>query len=237
LAETSAALALQPRSPQAHLNRARILADLHRNTEAAEEFAISRKLAPDNPDVFFYWALLEREETHLARETELLQRLVQLQPTNDRAFFYLGRSLSEQSRHEESIAALRRAVELNPHAGDAVYMLARQVRPQNPEEASTLMQQFKQVRSQDAKLDTIKDLGNEAYAASQRQDWPRAIQLLRNALSECGDCSIVAGLHRNLGLALCHTGDLEEGAEELHTALRLNPEDRDAVAALNIIQR
>jgi tetratricopeptide (TPR) repeat protein len=237
LAETSAALALEPRSPQAHLNRARILSDLHRNAEAAREFDISSRLAPDNPDIFFYWALLEREEGHLARETELRQRVVQLQPTNDRAFFFLGRSLSEQSRHPESIEALRRAIALNPHASDAVYMLAREIKPQNPEEARTLMQQFNQVRSQDAKLDTIKTLGNEAYAASQQQDWPRSIELLRKALSECGDCSIAAALHRNLGLSLCHDGSLNECAEELHTALRLNPDDRDAVAALNMIQR
>ena len=237
LSETAAALALRPRSPQAHLNRARILADLHRNSEAAREFAITSKLEPDNPAIFFYWSLLEREEGHLAREIELRQRVVQLQPTNDRAFFYLGRSLAEQSRHAESIAALRRAVELNPHAGDAVYMLARELKPQNPDESRTLMQQFNQVRIQDARLDPIKTLGNEAYAASQQQDWPRAIELLHNALSQCGDCSIAAGLHRNLGLALCHIGNLNEGAEELHTALRLNPDDRDAVAALNIIQR
>lgn len=237
LAETAAALALEPRSASAHLNRARLLADLHRNQEARAEFELASRYDSHNPDIFRYWALLEHDENHLAKETELLQHLVQLQPNNDRDYFYLGRSLSEQSRSAEAVAALRRAISLNPHAGDALYMLSMEVKHSDPAEARRLLQQFIQVRDEDAKLENIKNLGNQAYAASKRQDWPEATQLLRQALSMCGDCSIAAGLHRNLGLALCQSGDLEEGAKELRATLALDPNDRDAAAALNMISR
>jgi len=237
LAETSAALALAPRSASAHLNRARILADLHRNQEARSEFALSSKLEPDNPDTLYYWALLEHDENHLAKETELLQRLVKLRPESDRDFFFLGRSLAEQSRHDEAIAALRRAVALNPHAGDALYMLAMEVKRQDPAEGRGLMQQFAAVRDEDAKLDSVKTLGNRAYTASQSKDWPEAISLLRQALSVCGDCSVAAGLHRNLGLALCESGNLQEGAQELRATLALDPNDRDAAVALNMLPK
>jgi tetratricopeptide (TPR) repeat protein len=235
LAETSAAIALAPRSGSAHLNRARILADLHRNEEARSEFALSSRLEPGNPDTFYYWALLEHDETHLAKETELLETAVKLQPDSDRDFFLLGRSLSEQSRHAEAIAALRRAIELNPHAGDALYMLAMEVKRQNPEEARSLMKRFVEVRDESANLDAIKTLGNQAYTASKEQDWAEAIRLLRQALAQCHSCTVAAGLHRNLGLALCQSGSVQEGKQELQEALELDPNDRDAEAALRVL--
>jgi tetratricopeptide (TPR) repeat protein len=237
LSETTAAIALEPRSAAAHLNRARLLADLHRNPEARTEFALANKLAPDDPDDLYYWSLIEHDDNHLAKETELLQRLVKLQPESARDFFRLGRSLSEQSRHPEAIAALRRAVEINPHAGDALYMLAREMQHDNPAEYRALMQRFGQVRDEDAALDTVKSLGNQAYAASQRQDWPEAVRLLRQALATCGDCSVAGGLHRNLGLNLCRNGDLQEGEQELQAALALDPQDRDAATALHLLQK
>jgi tetratricopeptide (TPR) repeat protein len=235
LTETSAALSLAPRSAAAHLNRARILADLHRIPEARAEFALARGLEPDNTDILYYWALLEHDDNRLAKETELLERLVQLQPDSERDFFLLGRTLSEQSRHQESVAALRRAVELNAHAGDALYMLAMEVKRDDPAEGRALMQQFLKVRDEDAKLDATKTLGNQAYTASQRRDWPEAIRLLRQALTACGDCAIAAGLHRNLGLALCQSGDIPAGKQELQTALDIDPSDRDAAAALHLL--
>jgi tetratricopeptide (TPR) repeat protein len=237
LAETSAAISLAPRSGPIHLNRARLLADLHRNEEARSEFALSSKLDPGNPDTFYYWSLLEHEQAHLAKETELLETLVKLQPNSDRDFFFLGRSLSEQSRHAESITALRRAIELNPHAGDALYMLAMEVKRQDPSEARTLMKRFVEVRDDAANLDAIETLGNQAYTASKQQNWEEAIRLLRQALAQCNECSVVAGLHRNLGLALCEHGNLREGKQELQQALELDPNDRDAEAALKMLPK
>lgn len=237
LEETAAAVALAPRSAAAHLNRARVLADLHRIAEARAEFSAANRLQPNNADTLYYWARLEHDDNHLAKETELLQQLIQLQPDSDRDFFLLGRSLSEQSRHQESIAALRRAVELNPHAGEALYMLAMEVKREDPAEGRSLMQRFLHVRDEEAKLDATKTLGNRAYTASQRQDWPEAIRLLRQALSSCDGCTIAAGLHRNLGLALCQSGDIAAGRAELQTALDLDPDDRDAAAALRLLSK
>jgi len=237
LAETSAAIALTPRSGPAHLNRARILADLHRNEEARSEFRLSSKLDPGNPDTFYYWSLLEHEQAHLAKETELLETLVKLQPNSDRDFFFLGRSLSEQSRHAESITALRRAIELNPHAGDALYMLAMELKRQDPAEARSLMKRFVEVRDDAANLDAVKTLGNQAYTASKQQNWEEAIRLLRQALAQCNGCTVAAALHRNLGLALCQSGNLQEGKQELQQALELDPNDRDAETALNMLPK
>ena len=47
---------------------------------------------------------------------------------------------------------------------------------------------------------------------------------------------IESTLHRDLGLTLCRDGQIERGAEELRKALALNPEDRDAAKALEVIR-
>ena len=80
----------------------------------------------------------------------------------------------------------------------------------------------------------MKALGNEAYLAANKQDWPEAIRLLKKALASCQDCELAAGLHKNLGLALCNNGNLDECKQELQEALKLNPNDSDVVKALNI---
>jgi tetratricopeptide (TPR) repeat protein len=237
LDETTAALVLSPHSPLAHLNRARILDDLHRPKESEAEFSLVSKLAPESSDCFYYWSLLEREEGNLQKETELLQRLVKFQPKDERAYFFLGRSLSEQSRDQEAIAALRKAVALNPDAGDAVYLLAKKVKRQNPAEYRELMQRFQQIRDKSKDLDAIKTLGNQAYQASKRQDWPESIRLFREALAFCGNCSIASALHRDLGLVFCRNRQMDQGKAELQTALALDPDDRDAAQALRILNQ
>jgi len=237
LDETAAALALAPHSAIAHLTRARILDDLHRPQDSEAEFALVSKLAPENADCLYYWSLLEREQGNLPRETELLQRLVKLRPNDERAWFSLGRSLSEQSRDQEAIPPLRKAIALDPDAGGALYLLAKKVQKQNPAEYRQLMQRFQQTRDKSKDLDAIKTIGNQAYQASQRQDWPESIRLFREALASCDTCSIASALHRDLGLVLCRDGQIDQGKAELQDALALDPDDRDAAQALTILNQ
>lgn len=237
LKETSAAVALAPRMAAAHLNRARILDDLHLAAEARDEFVTASTLDPGNPDTLYYWALLERESGNLTKESQLLQRLVALQPDNYKAVFFLGRSLQEQSRDSDAIPLLRRALRLKPDSEEALYLLSRELRRSNPEEAAKLLAEFQTVRQRQSAVDAGKSLGNEAYVAAQRQNWPEAIRLLKEAIEVCNGCDASAGLHKNLGLALCKNGNIEEGTNELKTSLELNPNDPDVVRALGIVSR
>jgi tetratricopeptide (TPR) repeat protein len=228
---------LAPANALAHLNRARILADLKRADEANAEFAIAARRGPENPDTYFYWALLERERNHLVHEAELLQRTVKLQPDNSKAWFLLGRSLNEQGRTAQAIPALRRAMELNPHAESAYYMLARILQPSDPTEATRLMNQFHAVRDQDAALEAAKRLGDQGYQASNNQQWSEAVRIYHQALATCGDCAIAAALHKNLGLALCHSGDIPAGRAELEQSMKLDPNDPDTIKALAVLKQ
>ena len=234
LKETSTAALLSPKLVSAHFNRARVLADLHRPDEAEKEFAIAHQLAPDNPDCLFYWALLEKDRGNLEKQTSLFQELVRLEPDNLTALLLLAESLQRESKHAETIAVLHHILQLKPNSENALYMLSMELRRTNPEESKKLQQDFEAQKRKEADLTQVKALGNEAYVAANKQDWPEAIRLLKKALASCEDCELAAALHKNLGLALCNNGSLDECKQELQIALKLNPNDPDIVKALNI---
>ena len=235
LNETSTAESLSPKLVSAHLNRARVLADLHRPEEAEKEFAAAHQLAPDNPDALFYWALLEKERDNLGKQTSLLQQLVRLQPDNVKFLLLLAQSLQRESKDTETIAVLRHVLQLKPDSENALYMLSMELRRTNPEESRKLQQNFVAQKRKEADLAQVKSLGNEAYVAASKQDWPEAIRILQKALESCQDCEVAPALHKNLGLALCNNGNLGEGKQELQEALKLNPNDPDIVKALNVV--
>ena len=235
LEETSMVLAIDPNLAAAHFNRARILDDLKREKEAGAEFAKACGLTPNDADCFFYWSFVERAEGNFAKETALLQRVVKLQPDRAKAFVLLGSSLQEQSRTPEAVVALRLALELDPDSSEATYMLSRALMTSDPKESKRLREHFDALKQKGGALDRSKALGNQAYGASTQQDWPKATSLYREALETCGDCEIQAALHKNLGLVLCRSGNLQEGARELHMALELNPNDPDVVKALSVL--
>ena len=234
LTETSTAISLSPKLASAHVNRARVLADLHRTEEAEKEFSTANQLAPNNPDCLYYWGLLEKDRGNLTQQTSLFQQLVRLQPDNLNALLLLAQSLQHESKSVEAIAVLRHILQLKPDSENAIYMLSMELRRTNPDEAKKLQEEYEAQKRKDATLAQVKSLGNEAYQAANRRDWTEAIRILRKALESCGDCEVAAALHKNLGLALCGNGNLDEGKEELKEALKLNPKDPDIVKALSV---
>ena len=235
LAETSAAVAISPKLVSARLNKARLPADLHRPDEAEKEFAAVHQLAPDNADCLFYWALLEKDRGNLEKQTSLFQQLVKLQPDNQKALLLLAQCLQRQGKSAETVAVLRRILQLNPDSENALYMLSMELRRTDPTEAKKLQQDFEAQKKKEADLAQVKSLGNEAYVAAGKKDWPEAIRILKQAIADCKDCEVAPALHKNLGLALCNNGQLGEGKQELEEALKLNPSDPDIVRALRMV--
>jgi tetratricopeptide (TPR) repeat protein len=235
LDEATRAAELAPELPSTHLNRARILADLGRMDEARTEFATASRLAPANPDSFYYWALLERDSNNLGKETELLSDVVRLQPRNEKALRLLADGLLSQGRRQESIAMWRRLLKINPNSREAAYGLSRALRTTDPQESMRMLQRFLALKQRDDQLEHVKSLGNQAYVAMNKGQWSEAISCLSEAINQCGDCEVLADLHKDLGLALCHSGSIAEGKKELQIALHLNPSDRDTLQALNAV--
>ena len=236
LGETATAISIAPAMAIAHLNRARILSDMNRDGEARDEFALAARLAPGNPDCYFYWSFGERAQGNFTKETELLRKVVKLQPGNVKAHIKLADSLLDQNRTAEAVAELRIALAIDPDSAQAIYKLSRALRTTDPGESKRLRAQFDRLKAQNSVLDQVKALANEAFHAFTVQDWREAVRLFSEAVETCGDCEIESTLHRDLGLTLCRDGQIERGADELRKALALNPEDRDAAKALEMIR-
>jgi tetratricopeptide (TPR) repeat protein len=236
LAETTTAISIDPALAIAHLNRARILSDMNRDGEAHDEFALAARLAPGNPDCYFYWSFGERAQGNFSRETELLRKVVKLQPGNVKAHIKLADSLLHQNLTAEAVAEFRVALAIDPDSTQAIYKLSRALRTTDPEESKRLSDQFLRLKAQNSVVDQAKALANEAFHAFTVQNWRESVRLFSEAVEICGDCEIESTLHRNLGLTLCRDGQIERGSEELRKALALNPEDRDAAKALEMIR-
>ena len=236
LAETATAISIDPALAIAHLNRARILSDMNQDREARDEFALAARLAPGNPDCYFYWSSAERAQGNFPKETELLLKVVKLQPGNIKAHIMLANSLLHQNRTAEAVAELRIALAIDPNSAQALYKLSRALHNTDPEESNRLSDQFLRLKAQNSVVDQAKALANEAFHAFTVQNWRESVRLFSEALETCGDCEIESTLHRDLGLTLCRDGQIERGAEELRKALALNPEDRDAAKALEMIR-
>ena len=236
LAETTTAISIAPGLAIAHLNRARILDDMHQDREAGDEFALAARLAPGNPDCYFYWSIAERAQGNFTKETELLQKVVKLEPGNVKAHILLANSLLDQNRTAEAVAELRIALAIDPNSAQVIYKLSRAVQTTDPEESKRLRAQFDRLKAQNSVVEQAKALANQAFHAFTVQDWRESVRLFSEAVETCGDCEIESTLHRDLGLALCRDGQIERGAEELRKALALNPEDRDAAKALEMIR-
>jgi tetratricopeptide (TPR) repeat protein len=236
LVETGTAISITPGLAIAHLNRARILDDMKKDPEAEDEFAFAARLAPGNPDCYFYWSFAERAQGKFTKEAELLQRVVKLEPSDVKAHIMLANNLLDQNRTAEAVAELRSALAIDPNSAKAIYKLSRAVHAADPEESKRLRDQFDRLKMQNSIVNQAKALANEAFHAFTVQDWRQSVRLYGEALETCGDCEIESTLHRDLGLTLCRDGQIERGAEELRKALALNPEDRDAAKALDAIR-
>lgn len=236
LAETATAISIAPGLAIAHLNRARILHDMKQDREADDEFALAARLAPGNPDCYFYWSLSEQAQGNFSREAELLQKVVKLEPGNVKAHIALANCLLDQNRTAEAVAEFRVALAIDPNSAQAIYKLSRALLATDPEESKRLRDQFDRLKAQNSVLDLSKALANEAFQAFTAQDWRKSVRLFSEAIDTCGDCEIESALYRDLGLTLCRDGQIERGASELRKALALNPEDRDAAKALDAIR-
>jgi tetratricopeptide (TPR) repeat protein len=202
LQESTQAVALAPGSGSAHSARGLILYGLNRMDDAAKEFAAATKYSPNLPDAWFYWALIQTANGDAPAATRSLQRVVALQPRNARAYALLAKSLDRQSRPVEAREAWHHALAINPDESETVYMAARAMGHSDPAESKRLLAHFLELQKNKEENDrvaaTVSSLGNQAYVAMQAEKWAAARELLDQAVTACGQCSLIGACTETL---------------------------------------
>ncbi|MDJ0878782.1 MAG: tetratricopeptide repeat protein [Halieaceae bacterium] len=98
----TAALDKQPENTRLRLQYARLLTQTDM-AEAERQFQILLDAAPEDPDLLFSMALIQREMNDLESARESLERLLSLNARTDEAHYYLGKTAEDQQRLDDAI--------------------------------------------------------------------------------------------------------------------------------------
>ena len=232
LEQFSEAIRLEPKSAVLLYSKGRILNDLNRAEEARKDLDAACRLQPDYPEALYLLAQVEKQRGNIARSAEVLDHLVTLEPSNADAQLLLGRNLALLGKTEEAIPHLQTAVGVNPNNQDALYSLGQALTRMGKPEGKLYMDRFEALKQQSEVDDRVHTLGSYGLEAANARDWPQAVAHFKEAIDLCGDCTSNEDLHRNLGLIYILKGDIENGRNELETALKIKPNDSDARKAL-----
>jgi tetratricopeptide (TPR) repeat protein len=232
LSEVDEAIRLNPKDPRAYLNRARFLADSGKVEEARAAFIRVDRIAPHDAEVKLFWGLFEKDVHRPQVAQSLLAQAVSLQPDNMVALLALADLQQSSGKMQSAIATWKHIVAIDPKSEKALYTLSLDLRDTDPAVAAQYLKKFTDLHDERLTVDHVTEMGNEAYSAMENQDWATAIAKLQDAITACGECALQADLHQRLGLADCHSGDLDAGERELRLSLSMNPNSRKTVEAL-----
>ena len=235
--EFDEALRLDPRLAAAHYNRGRALYELGRFEEAKASLEQATSLQAGYAPALMMLGMAESGLGRNEQAVELLQQSIALDSSNSTAHHWLGKALLDLGREEAALEHLKTAVDLNPGDSRAVYVLMRVLAARKAPEAKQYGQQLRELKREENAAERAGVLSNFALEAAEAEDWPQAIGKLREALELCGECSVRARLHKNLGLIMAQSGDNAAAVEELAIAHELDPEDRDIEYALELLRK
>jgi tetratricopeptide (TPR) repeat protein len=165
-----------------------------------------------------------------------LKKSAELDPKSPDTLFVLGQELLHAGDRDGAIVQWRKVIELNPEHGEALYNLSRQLGKSDPEEAKSMQARFETLQAQRQIMDRAQTLGNFALSSAAAHDWPDAISQLKEGIQVCGSCTALAQLHKDLGIIYLHSGDVQNGLDELQEAKKLTPTDPDIDKAIRVAQ-
>jgi len=114
--------------------------------------------------------------------------------------------------------------------------LEQQLEKQGDPQGEAHMARFRSLQKQQQLTDRIQTLGNFGLQAADARNWGQAVADIQQALALCGNCAQGETLHKNLGLIYSRKGDFASAERELNLALKLKPDDPDALKAVQILQ-
>ena len=237
VAEFSESIRLAPNDAPGHYNKGRSLTDLNRDREAETELVEACRLDPSLLHACYDAAVAEQKNGELPAALDTLKKAVAAQPKDADSFLLLGQTCEDLGQTSAAIQAWEKAVDLQPHSRVGLYKLSRALEKTDPKLSATYRDRFKSLESSQQIQNRASSLGRIASEAAKAGNWPLAVSDFDEALRVCGECELAWQLRKDLGLSLCHAGDLVRGESELRVADKQNPNDPDIKTALGLIER
>jgi len=220
-------LSEQPDNNRLRMQYARLLTRTDMN-EAEHQFRILLEQAPDDPDLLFSLALIQREIDDLDGARETLEKLVALNERTDEAQYYLGKTAEEQGRWEDAMvhymqvqpgrdfaAATDRLAELMLDAGETAELAAY---------FDHLREQFPLFSEQIYAIEAEKLLASQYLA--------EAMQLLDRALDAWPQST---SLRYTRSMLSEQQGNLELAEADLQFILAQDPDNATVLNALGYV--
>lgn len=223
-ARIEAVLAEDPDNHRLRMQYARLLT--RTDLEAAQwQFQILVDLAPDEPDLLFSLALIQREMDDLDAARENLERLLDLNARTDEAHYYLGRTAEQQQREED---ALTHYMQVQPGRdfGAATERIATLLLASG--QTAELGVYFDHLRTSHPQL-SERLYAIEADKLSTRNHLAEAVQLLDRGLQEFPDST---SLRYSRSMLYEQQGNLTLAEQDLRDILAANPDNATALNAL-----
>ncbi len=219
-----AALEEQPENTRLRLQYARLLTQTDMR-EAQRQFQILLEAAPEDPDLLFSMALIQREMNDLEAARENLERLLSLNARTDEAHYYLGKTAEEQQRLDDAVMHYM-AVQPGRDFGTANDRLARLMLAAGRSAElgvyfDALRQRYPQLAEQLYALEVEKLMGG--------QHLPEASAVVDRALTEFPDS---VSLRYSRSIVAERLDNLAEAEADLRSILARDPDNSTALNAL-----
>ena len=218
------ALEEDPEDTRMRLQYARLLTQTDM-AEAQRQFQILLDSAPEDPDLLFSMALIQRELKDLESARENLERLLQLNARTDEAHYYLGKTAEEQGRYEDALIHYMQ-VQPGRDFGGAAERLAQLMLSRG--QTAELGAYFDHQRDQYPQLaEQLYALEAEKLMATRHT--PEASALLDRALASFPDS---ISLRYSRSILSERLGNLPAAEADLNYILGRDPDNATALNAL-----
>jgi len=224
-----------PDAAHPHYLRAKIYAEQDEAGKAAEELQAAVALRPDFAEA---WSDLGEARNALLDDAgafAAFRRSVELDPENAISRNRLGAEYLRQGNAHEAVPHLREAFRLDPKDQSTLYRLQLALRQDGQlEEAGRIKEKLtvllREIDRESRDAFTALKLNNDGAALEKTGDLRGALEKYRTAVAL--DPTHV-GIRMNFGVALLRLGQWKEGLSELREAVRRDPRNGLAKAALD----
>ncbi len=217
-----------PAEEKAKLAMALILEN--RLEEGRQALRAALTVNPNSADYTFLMGYAYFLEGNNEDALTFFQRSLELNPKNYKVLFHMGNSLLQMQRYGEAKVVLEKAVEIRPADGEILLSLSRAFEGDGEyEKAIDAYRRAIQAAPENPRA--YLDLG---LMHQKQGDLNSAIAIWRQGAEHRADSF---ALHFNLAIAYAQTGQLMLGRREIEAAIRINPNEPEAVRLRDLLDQ